>query len=357
MTYFIFIIFLIITAELLMRLTYYKKHGIKFVPKRVGEYPYNKFIEECSPPLFWRLKPLYGEGQVHINSLGLRAWEPKKECRHLWVVGESDFFGAKLINEEKIWFKPLQDLLDRNGCRIQVMNASFIGYNGHQTAQAVLSLPIEKDDILLIRPNMNDISLAFMEGGDWKEGTPWPMAFVHKLERHKPVVFKLLDMSCLGMSLRRRLFQEENMGSAFTPKPGFQLDRVLAHQADCLGQMIEFARSKGTSVGFFDLAASYEPEIRSEDRAKLSAIQANWETLVEGWGHFQFKSIEESIRQIAKPLGLPVLRLSSHIWQHPRRYHLFLDLVHFNEQGQGVVAQAFYEELVRSGLLTSGKPE
>jgi hypothetical protein len=357
MTYLIFIVFLIITAELLMRLMYYKRHGIKFIPKRVGEYPYNQFIEECGPPLFWRLKPLYGQGQVHINSLGLRAWEPKKGCRHLWVVGESELFGAKINNEEKIWFKALQDLLNRNGFGIQVMNASVIGYNGHQTAQAVLSLPIEKDDILLIRPNMNDISLAFMAGSDWKEGTPWPMAFVHKLQRHKPWLFKLLDMSCLGTSLRRRVFQEKNLGSAFTPKPGFQLDRVLAHQADCLGQMIDFAQGRGARVGFFDIAFSYEPEIRPGDRAKLSAIQANWATLVEGWGHFQFKSMEAIIRQVAEPLGLPLLRLSSHIWQHPRRYHLFLDLVHFNEQGQGVVAKAFYEELVKSGLLTPEKSE
>ncbi|MBI9091707.1 MAG: hypothetical protein JEZ12_21060 [Desulfobacterium sp.] len=354
MIYLLVILFLIGAAEISARLLYSKKHGLKFIPKRIGEYPYNRFVEECGPPLYWRLKPGQGEQEVHINSLGLRSPERRQGCRHLWVVGESDLFGAKLIHEEKIWFKALQGHLDRAGYDIQVMNASVIGYNSHQAMAAVTQLPIEKDDLILLRPNVNDISIAYMHGSDWEPATPWPMAFIHKLERHKPWVFKLADMSCLGMGLRRRFFKESNITSAFTPKPGFQLEPVVAHQKECLGQMIEFARSKGATVGFFDLGFSYEPEIRPGDRAKLSSIQGNWESLVSGWAHYQFQSMDAIVKQLAEPAGLPVLKVSSHIWQHPDRYHLFLDLVHFNEHGHAVFAQALYDELVASRLLNKG---
>lgn len=84
MIYFIILILLMGAAEVAARLLYYRRHGLKFVPKRIGEYPYNKFIEECSPPLHWRLKPCYGEGEVHINSLGLRSPERREGYRHIY---------------------------------------------------------------------------------------------------------------------------------------------------------------------------------------------------------------------------------------------------------------------------------
>ncbi len=351
MIYLLVLIGLIGAAEITARLLYQRKHGLRFVPKRIGEYPYNRFVEECAPPLHWRLKPGQGDRGVHINSLGLRSPERKKWCRHLWVVGESDLFGAKLIHEEKIWFKALQRLLDRAGHDIRVMNASVIGYNSHQTMAAVTQLPIEREDLVLVRPNMNDISIAYMQGSDWKPATPWPMAFIHKLERHKPWFFKLAEMSCLGMGLRRRFFKEKNITNAFTPKPGFQLEPVVAHQKDCLGQIIDYARTRGARVGFFDLAFSYSPEISPHDRKKLSSIQANWESLVNAWGDYQFQSMDLIARQVAAPLGLPVLAVSKHIWQHPDRFHLFLDLVHFSEKGHGVFARALYDELLASRLL------
>lgn len=181
------------------------------------------------------------------------------------------------------------------------------------------------------------------------------MAFVHKLQRHRPWYLKLVDMSCLGIYLRRRFFAEKNLANTLSPKPGFQLERVLDHQEDCLNRMIEFARSKGARVGLFDLAFSYGPEIRPDEREKLSSIQANWEKLVGGWGQYQFRSMEESIKRIAGPAGMPVLNIVPYILQHPERYHLFLDLVHFSALGHGVVARALYDELVAAMLLTRGE--
>jgi len=352
MIYFIIIILLILAAEISARLIYLKKHGIKFVPKRIGEYPYNKFIEECGPPLHWRLKPGYGENQVHINSLGLRSLEPVKGCRHIWVVGESDFFGAKLACEEKIWFKVLQNQLDREGYNVRVMNASVIGYNSLQATTCVLQLPIKKDDILLLRPNINDISIAYMQGSEWEKDSPWPLAFVHKLERHKPWLLKLVDMSCIGNLLRRRFFKEKNVTNAFVPKPGFSMDRVLDHQEDCLGQMIEFGRSKGAKIGLFTIGFCYGPAGNPGDGKKLAAIQDNWQSIVKNWAAPQSQLMEEMIKRVAQPEKIPVLDIASHIWQHPDRYHLFLDMLHCNEKGHEAVAKALYEELVASGLLS-----
>lgn len=221
MTYLFVLLLLGVCAEILARIQYKRRYGLGFLPKRIGEYPYNQFVDECGPPLHWRLKPGRWGSQVYINQLGLRGPELRQGCRRLWVVGESDLFGAKLIHEEKIWFKALQKRLDRAGYGIQVMNASVIGYNGQQTLAWVTQLPIEKNDIVLIRPNINDISIAYMHGSDWQPDTPWPMGFIHQLQRHKPWYFKLAELSCLGTGLRRRFFKEKNISNAFTPKPGF----------------------------------------------------------------------------------------------------------------------------------------
>lgn len=355
MIYFGIFILILVLAEVKVRRHYYEEHGLPYLPKEVGEYPYNEFIEECAPPLGWTLKPGYGKGQVHINRLGLRSPELQPGRRRIWVVGESDYFGAKLAREEAIWFHKLQQSLDRAGHDFQVINASVIGHNIAQNAEFVISLPIEKGDIVLLRPNQNDVSIAYVQGKDWKEGNSWPLDFVHRLQRHKAWHLKQLDKSCLGMYLRRKFSKGEERANAFKPKPGFQWERLLDYEENKLGAMVEFARSRGAMVAFFDLATSYGPVISPEDEARLSAIQANWKGFVEGWSQYQFGLMDEGIKRVAVPMGLPVLKIASRIWAHPRRYLLYLDLVHFNEEGHGVLAEALYGELVESGLLEKGE--
>lgn len=351
MTHLILLILLIALAEIKARKRFMKEHSIPFHPKKVGEYPYNEFINECGPPLHWTLKPGYSSRQVHINSLGQRGPEPEADRRKIWVVGESELFGAKLAQENRIWFKKLQKTLDEEGYAYQVMNASIIGYNGQQTAETVCALPLEPGDILLLRPNINDLSIALAHGADWEPGTPWPMAFIRKLQRHKPWYFKMLDQSCLGSALRRRLVTTDEKAKAFAERPGFQHDRLFKYSVELLNRMIRSAADKGARVVMFDCAFSYEPEIKPEQEGAFSALQANWYLFCGNGSRLQFELLNHCIEQVAWPNDLPVLHTAPHFWNHPRRFQLYLDIMHFNADGHEVYAQALWRELCDKNIL------
>lgn len=354
MAYVVGIVLMLVVVEIITRKLYFKAHGLPYINKRIGEYPYDEFIEACDPPMYWKLKPGYNKGQISINSLGLRSPEPVPGRKCIWVVGESDLFGAKLASEDKIWFRLLQQRLDQDGYDYQVMNCSIIGYNLEQTAKIVEALPVAKDDILLLRPNQNDVSIAYVHGGDWKEGTTWPLAFVHKLERRKAWYLKCMDQSCFAMKMRKKLVKGDSRSSAFSPKPGFQWEKLLGYQEELLRHLTENAQQKGVRVAFFDFSPSYGEKVTPEEESKLSAIQSNWRGLVEGWSKYQFGVVEECIQRVAVPMGLPVLRVKPHINNNPNRYLLYHDLVHFNEKGHSVLANALYDELMAASILDNG---
>lgn len=355
MVYLILIVLLLVLAEIKARKRYLKEHTVPFQAKRVGEYPYDQFIEECGPPFHWKMKPGYADSNMHINSLGLRCPQPQTDRPKIWVVGESDLFGAKLHDEKFIWFKVLQDKLDEVGHNYQVMNASIIGYNSQQTADAFTALPVAEGDIVLLRANQNDVSIAYVNGEDWEPGTPWPLAFIHKLQRHQPWHLKVLGYSCLGMYLRRKFVKGGDRASAFAPKPGFQWENLVDYEVEQMTRIVDFSRERGASMALIDFASSYQPEIKPEDEPKLDAIQSNWRGLVEGWSQYQFGIVEETNERVAKPAGLPMLRTATHIWAHPRRYQLFLDIVHFNADGHRAIAEALFTELEAKNLLSGDK--
>lgn len=351
---YIVLFFLILAAsELTVRTLYARKHGMPYRYKHFAEYPYNAFIEECPPPLFWRLKPGYQKGQMHINSLGFRAPELQPDRPKIWLVGESEFFGARLPQENTIWFRGLQQLLDENGCRYQVINASVIGYNQAQSAAVVTSLPLARGDILLLRANINDVSIAYTQGKNWQPGSTWPLQFIHHLQSHKKWYLKLLDRTCLGMLLRRNILKIEGRKNIFKPAAGFQWDRLLAYQKEHLEIMVEYAAERGVHIAFFGEALSYQPENSPEDEAGLAAIQNNWREFVELWSQYQFRVTELGYTEVGAPRGLPLLDLAKHIRSRPDVYLLYLDLVHFNTQGHQVLARALFDELQASGILKS----
>ena len=121
-----------------------------------------------------------------------------------------------------------------------------------------------------------------------------------------------------------------------------------------LRHLAENAQQKGASVAFFDFFPSYGEKVTPEEESKLSALQSNWRGLVEGWSKYQFGIVEECIQRLAVPMGLPVLRMRSHIVNTPNHYMLYLDLVHFNEKGHGVLANALYDELITASILDKG---
>ncbi|MUM76619.1 hypothetical protein GKC30_03110 [Pseudodesulfovibrio sp. F-1] len=350
MIYLLLAVLLLALAEIKARKRCLKTHGLPFRPRRIGEYPYGEFLQECGPPLFWRLAPGYASPRVHINSPGQRGPEPQPGRRRIWVVGESELFGAKLADEEHIWFKALQKRLDEAGADYQVMNGSIIGYNGLQTAEAVCALPLAKGDILVLRPNLNDETIARISGADWVPGTPWPMGFVRKLERRTPWYIRFMDQTCLGWLLRRRLGLGAR-GGQFVAKPGFAAERLKEYARENLERMVQFAESRGARVVMLDFVPAYTPQSPDGDEGGLSALQSNWRNFVGEWSAGQFHLVEQVTADVAGPRDLPILRTAPRLWGHPRRFHFYLDLMHFSAEGHEALAQALFDELQKNDLL------
>ena len=77
-------------------------------------------------------------------------------------------------------------------------------------------------------------------------------------------------------------------------------------------------------------------------------LQANWRFFVEGWAKYQFIMMD-SVKELAKELGIPFLDPKEIIYRHPRRFQLYCDLGHFNADGHRLIANILYREIENLG--------
>jgi len=48
-------------------------------------------------------------------------------------------------------------------------------------------------------------------------------------------------------------------------------------------------------------------------------------------------------------MGVPYINVAPGIWNHPRRFELYYDLVHFNGKGYRILARTLFEEIEKLG--------
>ena len=210
-------------------------------------------------------------------------------------------------------------------------------------------LYLAKPDILILRlGGYNDISQAYVMGSKWEPGAPWPFEFILDLERKRPWWQGIVGRSCLYFLLRRNL--AESTTSQFKiVDDKFQWERCKESIFENQRAIIESAKEQGAKVALLSWAPAYELEMDTGNQRRITALQANWEFFIKSWGSCQFEYFHELDHEFSVEMEVPYINVAPRIWNHPRRFELYYDLVHFNGKGYRILARMLFDEIEKLG--------
>ncbi len=338
-----------VALELLARLYHRARYLVPFHSKACGEYPYRQFIEKADPPLHFRFKNGFRSSMVNINRFGCRGPEPAPDGqkKRLLAINESSLFGVRLKKETQNWDHLLSQRLEQAyPGRWEVINACNPGYtSGQHLTFWRQELHRVKPDIILISMGGNDMALATVRGQDWRPDDVWPLDFVLALERHSPWYrHYLLNHLCLYFLWRR--------WRSGPPQPRFKegrggvpVDACWQNLKSNITALVEDARAMGAKVAMLCFTVAADLEMSPEDERRAASIQANWRQHMEVRGKQDLKMIDFLKEEVAPSLGIPFIDLRPVFQNHPRRFEMYFDMVHWNHRGMPVVAQTFFETL------------
>ncbi len=333
-------------AEIGARLIYRQKFQMPWRSKVIGEFPFHEFVEKANPPIYFQFKKGYRSKYVNINSLGMRSAEPEpnSQKKKLLLIGESLFFGAKILNEKGIWSYQLQDILEQNNINNwKIYNAGFPGYNSYQYATWWDAIKTIKPDILILQMGANDITQAYVMGENWKPGLPWPWEFIMRQQRKSNRLQKLLFHSCFYFFYRRGKMTERK---GFESRSNiFKLDECRNCIVENAKKIVSEAQSMGTKVMLATVATAYDLNSIKDNPPQLDAIQSNWRESLESTGTPIIEFNNWWSDEFAKQIDSPALNLQEIFWSHPKRYEMYLDVMHWNETGHKVAAKAIFRKV------------
>ncbi len=338
-------------AEISSRYIYRKKFKLPWRSKVIGEYPYDEFIEQVPAPLYFQFKKNYSSKYVNINSLGLRGEEPKEnpDRKKLLLIGESMYFGAKILNEKLLWSYQLKNKLEENNINNwEIYNAGFPGYNSFQyAAWWENSLRNIKPDILILQLGGNDITQAFVMGERWEQGIPWDWEFMLRQQKKSKWWQKLLYRSCLYFLYRRK---------SLTARKGFEAkDRVFKLE-ECIDSIIKNAEkiildanSFGAKVILIPIPVAYDLNSHNENPPQLDAIQSNWKESLMTTGIPVIEFYNYWLNEFAQKNNSASLDLQKIFWNYHKRYEIYLDIGHWNGQGHKLTSDSIYNKIKELG--------
>ncbi len=340
-----------VVSEIGARLFYRKRFKVPWKSKLIGEYPYNEFVEKAKPPMYFQFKKGYHSKYVNINSLGMRSpeFKPDSQKKKLLVIGESIYFGPKILNEKNLWCYQLQDILQQNNIdNWDIYNAGFPGYNTYQYVEWWnKTLKDIKPDILILQLGANDITQASIMGKNWKPGTPWPWEFIMRQQRKSKWWQKLLFYSCLYFIYRRKKITESKGFEAADTV--FKLEEIIPIIEENAKKIILEAQSMETKVILSSMGFVFDLNSLKENPPQLDSIQSNWRESMKSTGLSLLKFNNWWINEFSKEMNCPSLNLQKALWTHPKRYELHLDIFHWNEKGNKVVAEEIFNKIKRLG--------
>ncbi len=332
------------------RIYYKNKFKLPWKSKVIGEYPYNEFLEKADAPLYFQFKRGYRSKLVNINKYGMRCSEPSNDKKKkLLLIGESMFFGPKILNEKGLWCYELKNILRENGINDwDILNAAFPGYNVIQyLTWWKNTLKSIKPDVLIIELGGNDITQAYVFGEQWKPGLPWQWEFILKQQRKSKWWQKLLFHSC-GYFLYRR--------KKLTERKGFESSSNVFKYEECKKSILEVAteiineaKAMGTKVILTTIAMAYSPDSIKEDPPQLETIQSNWRESLETTGLAMIEFNDYWVNKFSNAISAEPMNLMDIFWNHPKRYEMYLDVGHWNERGHKVTANAIFDKVKNLG--------
>ena len=129
----------------------------------------------------------------------------------------------------------------------------------------------------------------------------------------------------------------------------FQWDRCIEAIGESYKKIVEIGHNIGAHIVIINYAVAYDLNLSSLDKRRLSTIQANWESFIKGKAIYDYKFFDFLRDKLSKELQIPYIDLNEIFHNHPKRFELFIDLVHFNERGMDLVAKTIYNEINKLG--------
>jgi len=338
-----------IIIEILARIYFKHRYLIPFRSRMIEEYPYNDFIEKIPAPLHYRFKKNFKSKTVNINRFGCRGPEPAPtgEKKRVLLIGESTFFGVKLRYESELWDARLKALLKRHQISDwEIINGGTPIYNSTQhRLYWEKEMAALKPDIVIIGFGINDLSQVWMMGSKWDSSIVWPEKFILALERKSPRLKRYLSNLCCYLLWRRNHSDHKDFPRM---DEEFQWTKCLTLIENNYRSLSQLAQSYGAQVATILIGTSFDSEPTPDDARRLNGIQANWRMFQSGRGAYDILLINE-MRKMSKKLQLPYIDLDETLRRNPRRYELYLDIIHLNDAGMRVVARTIYNEIEKLG--------
>jgi len=342
----------VILGEIISRLAYRVYFRLPFRDRRISEYPYSRFLEQAAPPVHCVFKKGFRSPEVNINRFRLRGDEPAPDSaqRRLLVVGESNFFGAKLRDERLLWSKKLQAMLAAGGHGDwEVINGGTPLYGSAQHWHFWAGMLAEvRPEILVVGIGGNDVAQMNVLGERWHPEAHWPFEFLLKLERKSTGWNSFFSRFCLYYFLRR--FFAKPPSSPFSRGAGeLPWEACKSHILDQYRKFSEYARQKGIKIIFTVSPALFNAEVTAEDERRLAAIQSNYRDSIERNGPYLFDLMDAVARDLCPELNVPYWDLKADLMTNPECYECWYDLGHWNEKGMDWVARRLYDRIDRLG--------
>ena len=359
------IIAAVILAEIISRIGYRLYFHLPFQDKRIAEYPYSRFLEQTDSLVHCVFKKGFRSPEVNINSFGLRGDEPAPNGakRRILVVGESNFFGAKLRDERRIWSKQLQRLLAYGGHGDwevingghgdwEVINGGTPLYGSSQHWHFWNGALAEVNpDILVVGIGGNDVAQMGVLGERWHPGAHWPFEFLLKMERKGTWWNSILGRYCLYFFLRR--FLERQSLQRF-PKGKGELpwEACKRNILDQYGNFCSYARQNKIKIIFTNSPPLYNEKLTKEDERRLWAIQSSFRDSVERDGPYFADLKHATADGLCGELDVPYWDLKADFMANPRCFSCWYDMGHWNEKGMAFVARSLYNRIEKLGWWT-----
>ena len=345
-------ILLLLLAEMISRVAYRIYCRLPFRDRRIAEYPYGRFLVQVPAPVHCVMKKGFRSEKINVNRFGLRGAEPADNGlkRRILVVGESNFFGAKLLDERHIWADVLESVLKRNGhADWEVLNGGTPLYasaqHWHFWADALGDV---KPEILVVCMGGNDVAQMTVLGERWTPEAHWPYEFLLKLERKSTWWNSFLSRFCLYF-FYRRIFEGPPAARFAKGEGEMQWE---ACRRNILAQYRNFAAYAGSNtikIVFATAPTAYHVPTSKENERRLWAIQSTYRDSITRDRPY-FTDLNKAVSQdLCRELGIPYWDLQADFASHPNHFSAWYDMLHWNEIGMEIVARSLYDFIDRHG--------
>jgi len=306
----------------------------------------------------WGLKPNYSlnnylvdtkkEELLIINSLGFRGKEfsIKKPANVIRIIAMGDSVTFGIPPENCPYSSQLQEMLEKKfPNKFEVINGGVEGYSSENVLKRL------KYDVLKYQP---DILLVYVGWNDLYGVNP----LTASNSKRFTTLFKFLNKFYIYKAYRKIIFQWlKPQLSKIISSPQKEKEKILLQYNNFvpekynnnLKEIIKICRLNNIKIVLLNLASILKEEMTDEAIKKVHYpyFTSDVKALLVLQNIYN-KNIEE----IAKKENVPLIDLNSIFNSLPNKEDLFFDTLHLYCKGQTIIANALYEFLINSDIIS-----